>query len=50
MSFEEQSTKIDQGLRIHSAVYRKQELDDLNWRFLDKIDRAKFFEQASDHK
>ena len=36
VSFEKQSTKIDQGLRIQSAVHCKQELHYLNWRFLEK--------------
>ena len=50
VSFEKQSTKIDQGLRIQSAVHCKQEFHDLNWRFLEKIDRAKFFQQASSNQ
>ena len=36
VSFEEKITKIDQGLKIHSAVHCKEELDDLNWRLLEK--------------
>ena len=38
MSFEEQSTEIDQGLKIDSAVYCKREfyIDGLNWRFSEK--------------
>ena len=47
VSFEKKSTKIDQGLRTQSAVHCKQQLHDLNWRFLEKKDRAKFFQQAS---